>query len=115
MVAGAALCLLRAALFGAERAAWLFIGLGLTGSAIGDLLYAVLYAPGDPPVPSIADPFWLSFLVFGGVGLVLLARERFRSADKGRLIESGQAALIVAAFGMILLFYPAVSTARATT
>ena len=108
MVVGAALCLLRAVLFGAERAAWLFIGLALTGSAIGDLAYAVLYAPGDPPVPSLADPFWLSFLAFGGVGLVLLARLRFRSADKGRLIESGQAALVVAAFGMILLFYPAV-------
>ena len=108
MVVGAALCLLRAVRFGAERAAWLFIGLALTGSAIGDLAYAVLYAPGDPPVPSLADPFWLSFLAFGGLGLVLLARQRFRSADKGRLIESGQAALVVAAFGMILLFYPAV-------
>jgi GGDEF domain-containing protein len=108
MVVGAVLCLLRAARFGAERAAWLFIGLALTGSSLGDLVYAVLYAPGDPPVPSLADPFWLSFLAFGGIGLVLLARVRFQSADKGRLIESGQAALIVAAFGMILLFYPAV-------
>lgn len=108
MVAGAALCLVRAARFRNERRAWVFVGLALAGSALGDLLYAFLYAPGDPPVPSIADPFWLSFLAFGGVGLVLLARARFQSADKGRLIESGQAALVVAAFGMILLFYPAV-------
>jgi GGDEF domain-containing protein len=108
MAIAALLCLLRAVRYSAERPAWLFIGLALTGSALGDILYAVLYAPGDPPVPSISDPFWLSFLAFGGVGLVLLARARFHAADKGRLIESGQAALVVAAFGMILLFYPAV-------
>ena len=57
-------------------------------------------------MPSVGDPLWLSFLAFGAAGLVLLSRARFVGADKGRLIESGQAALVVAAFGLILLFYP---------
>ena len=106
MWVGAALCLARVLHCRSERAPWLLITLALTGSAAGDTLYALLHAPGMPPVPSVADPFWLSFLAFGAAGLVLLARARFLSADKGRLIESGQAALIVAAFGLILLFYP---------
>jgi GGDEF domain-containing protein len=106
MWAGAALCFARVVRFSGERAPWTLIGLALTGSAAGDTLYGILYSPGVPPVPSISDPFWLSFLAFGAVGLVLLARARFLSADKGRLIESGQAALVVAAFGLILLFYP---------
>jgi len=106
MWAGALLCLARVACFTGERAPWLLIGLALAGSAAGDTIYAALYSPGMPPVPSVADPFWLSFLAFGAAGLVLLARARFLAADKGRLIESGQAALVVAAFGLILLFYP---------
>jgi GGDEF domain-containing protein len=106
MWVGAGMCLLRVVRFRRERGPWLLIGLALVGSAAGDTLYAFLYAPGQPPVPSISDPFWLSFLVLGAAGLVLLARARFLDADKGRLIESGQAALIVAAAGLILLFYP---------
>jgi GGDEF domain-containing protein len=106
MWVGAGLCLARVVMFSGERAPWTLMGVALAGSAAGDTLYGVLYSPGMPPVPSICDPFWLSFLVFGAASLVLLARARFLSADKGRLIESGQAALIVAAFGLILLFYP---------
>jgi diguanylate cyclase len=106
MWVGAGLCLARVVHCESERGPWLLMSLALAGSAAGDTLYALLYAPGMPPVPSVSDPFWLSFLAFGAVGLVLLARARFLSADKGRLIESGQAALIVAAFGLILVFYP---------
>jgi GGDEF domain-containing protein len=106
MWVGAGLCLARVAHYPAERCPWLLMGLALAGSAAGDTLYALLYAPGMPPVPSVSDPFWLSFLAFGAVSLVLLARARFLSADRGRLIESGQAALVVAAFGLILVFYP---------
>jgi hypothetical protein len=103
---GALMCFVRVARYRAERRPWLLMGLALTGSAAGDTLYAAVYGPGQPPVPSVSDPFWLSFLGFGAAGLVLLARARFLSADKGRLIESGQAALVVAAFGLILLYYP---------
>lgn len=118
MWVGAGMCLLRVVRFRRERGPWLLIGLALVGSAAGDTLYAYLYGPGMPPVPSISDPFWLSFLVLGAAGLVLLARARFLDADKGRLIESGQAALIVAAAGLILLFYPtleSVAQANETT
>jgi GGDEF domain-containing protein len=106
MWVGAFGCLARGVRHREERAPWLLMGMALVGSAAGDTLYALLYGPGQPPVPSVSDPFWLSFLAFGAASLVLLARARFVSADKGRLIESGQAALIVAAFGLILLFYP---------
>jgi GGDEF domain-containing protein len=118
MWVGAGMCLARVAIFTGERAPWLLIGLALVGSAAGDTLYTLMYSPAQPPVPSVSDPLWLSFLAFGAIGLVLLARERFVGADKGRLIESGQAALIVAAFGLILLFYPtlqSVAEADSTT
>ncbi len=79
----------------------------MTASTVGDALYAALYAENpSPPVPSVAEGFWLSFVPLAGVGLALLARARFPRPDAARWVEGLQAALLVAALGLMGVFYP---------
>ena len=107
MALGALLCLIRGLRFQVERTAWLFIAAAMTASTIGDALYAALYAEVlSPPVPSVADGFWLLFVPLAGVGLALLVRSRFPRPDAARWVEGLQAALLVAALGLMGVFYP---------
>lgn len=55
-VLAAVLVLARAWLVQVERPAWLLLGLGITCTACGDILYSVLVSGQDPePFPTIAD------------------------------------------------------------
>jgi two-component system cell cycle response regulator len=62
---------------GAERNAWLMIGLGLATTAFAECYYAFFLADAaSQPYPSIADAGWLTTYPLWLAGLVLLVRAR---------------------------------------
>jgi two-component system cell cycle response regulator len=62
---------------GAERNAWLMIGLGLATTAFAECYYAIFLADAaSQPYPSIADTGWLTTYPLWLAGLVLLVRAR---------------------------------------
>lgn len=72
----AGLIALRAWLLAADRLAWVLIAIGMTCSAIGDVVYG-LWVP-DGQSPSVADPEYLAFYPFVYLGLLLLIRARLK-------------------------------------
>ena len=74
-VVASALCLVRA-LGSRRRTIPLMLGLGILSWSIGDTVLAAESAGGaTPPVPSLADLFWLGFYPIVYVALVLLTRK----------------------------------------
>jgi GGDEF domain-containing protein len=106
MLLGAGLCLARARLYAAERLAWLFLGLALVASTLGDTLEFALYGEQAPPVPSVSDIFWLAYYPLAVLGLALLVGARFPQPEPSRWLEGVQAAMLVAAVGLMSVFYP---------
>src|SRR3954453_16235559 len=81
------------------RLPWYLFGAGLLAFSVGDVLFNV-YAfvwHSDPPVPSVADIFYLAGYPFLTAGLILLVRS-LRSDER----RSGRtdAAMLVAAFAL---------------
>ena len=62
------------------RGTWLLLGAGLLSKAIGDVIYSLAGNLGNVPVPSISDPFWLAFYPCAYGALLLLVRDRVRTA-----------------------------------
>ena len=107
MGAGAALCLLRAALRREERGAWLLLGLGVIAWVFGELYFtAVLWADSSPPVPSPADAGYLSLPPFVFAGLVVLARARIRGLPKTLWVDGLTAGLAAGAVSAAVVFDP---------
>jgi signal transduction histidine kinase len=81
------------------RLPWYLFGAGLLSFAIGDVIFN-LYAfvwDADPPVPSVADVFYLAGYPFLTAGLVLLVHSlRTHERRSGRL----DAAMLIAAFAL---------------
>jgi signal transduction histidine kinase len=81
------------------RLPWYLFGAGLLAFSVGDWLfnmYAFVWHT-DPPVPSIADAFYLAGYPFLTAGLVLLIRSlRAHERRSGRI----DAAMLIAAFGL---------------
>jgi signal transduction histidine kinase len=80
-------------------AAWYFFAAGLMAFAVGDILFN-LYASvwhRDPPIPSVADVFYLAGYPLLAVGLILLVL-RLRPED--RRLGVLDAALLTVAFGI---------------
>ena len=79
LLAGAALCLLRAAFSTLERGAWAALGVGLGCWGLGEVLFTL-----DPrqvtagPFPSTSDVLWLIFYPAAFLTLGLLVRARVR-------------------------------------
>ncbi|GAA2724925.1 putative bifunctional diguanylate cyclase/phosphodiesterase [Cellulomonas aerilata] len=100
VVASAALCLLRAALVGAERRAWIFLGLAPLAYVCGDLYYnAVLVGADVVPYPSWGDLGWIGVYPLLVTGLVLLLRARVAGVRASLWLDSltggfGAAALL---------------------
>jgi diguanylate cyclase (GGDEF)-like protein len=89
-----ALCISRA--FGSRRgrAIPLMLGLGVLSWSIGDtLLTAESAGGGTPPVPSLADPFWLGFYPIVYVALVLLMRRHIRKLGPATWLDGAVAGL----------------------
>lgn len=78
-LASAALCLLRGLWCSLERGAWIALGVGLGGWALGEILYTL-----DPSLvssgvfPSVCDYLWLVFYPAAFLTLGLLVRVRVR-------------------------------------
>lgn len=96
----AAACVAGARLFQPSlRLPWYLFGAGLLAFSVGDVLFN-LYAfvwDTDPPVPSIADVFYLAGYPFLTGGLVLLVRSLRAHERRGGRID---AAMVISAFAL---------------
>ena len=92
----AGLCLARAALVPAERAAWLAIGGGVCLYAGGWIVDLFVYG-GAATMPSAADALWLGAYLGFYPGVVLLGRERFARRGLGMWLDGLLGALALAA------------------
>jgi diguanylate cyclase (GGDEF)-like protein len=85
-LAAGGLCLARAAWVRAERATWLFLGLGVLLHGGGWLVDFVAY-DGAAPMPSWSDPLWLGAYLGFYPGIVLLGRDRFARRGVGMWLD----------------------------
>ncbi len=78
IVLGAAVsCLARAWLIREERLPWLLLGIGLGFDAAGEIYYSLAFGDtGNPPIPSLADAFYLLYYPAVSAGLLLLVKHR---------------------------------------
>jgi two-component system cell cycle response regulator len=106
LLAAAAMCLVAALRRrGAERVAWLLIGLGVLAWSVGEVFYtAVLWDESDPPIPSPADIGYLLFPPLALVGGVVLLRARARGVPRRRWLDGLTAALSVSAVSAAIVF-----------
>jgi signal transduction histidine kinase len=104
-------CIARAVYRRHERLAWALLGVGITSSGSGFLLWAALYEQqASPPYPSLADALWLPYypLLMCAI-VVLLKAERSRIAATTWLDAVIPACAVSAIASQLLL--PRVSTA----
>jgi diguanylate cyclase (GGDEF)-like protein len=106
LLASAVLCLAAALRRrGAERVAWLLIGLGVLAWSVGEVFYtAVLWEDSDPPIPSPADIGYLLFPPLALAGGVVLLRARARGVPRRRWLDGLTAALSVSAVSAAIVF-----------
>jgi diguanylate cyclase (GGDEF)-like protein len=105
LLAACGCCFARALLVRAERLPWLLLSCGLLLWTIGDLLYYFfLSGSRSPPIPSVADPFYLAFYPVSYVALALLLRRRMRRFQGYLWLDGLIASLAVAALGAAIVF-----------
>jgi diguanylate cyclase (GGDEF)-like protein len=105
LLAACGCCFARAFLVRAERLPWLLLSCGLLLWTIGDLyFYFFLSGSETPPVPSLADPFYLAFYPISYVALALLLRRRMRRFHGHLWLDGLIASLAVAALGTAIVF-----------
>jgi diguanylate cyclase (GGDEF)-like protein len=119
-IAASALCISRA--FGSRRgrAVPLTLGLGVLSWSIGDSLLTAESAGGaTPPVPSLADLFWLGFYPVVYVALVLLMRRHIRKLAPATWLDGAVAGLgaagVCAAFAFNTILHSVGGNAAAAT
>jgi two-component system, cell cycle response regulator len=108
VIIGSALsCLTRGALVRQERLAWLMLGAGLALDATGEVYYTLAFGDsGNPPIPSLADLFYLLYYVCAYAGLVLLVRARIERFSASTWLDGGIAAMTAAAIIAAVAFEP---------
>ena len=100
-----ALVLLRGLRGPGERSLWLLMGVGLTLSALGDVVFSWL--GGDQaPFPSVADVLYLALYPCSLAALALLLRARLRDLPSGVWLDGVIAALAVGAVSSAVAFGP---------
>jgi two-component system cell cycle response regulator len=105
LIAACGCCFARALLVRTERLPWLLLSCGLLLWTVGDLyFYFFLSGSESPPVPSVADPFYLAFYPVSYVALALLLRRRMRSFEGRLWLDGVIASLAVAALGAAVVF-----------
>src|SRR3712207_6243553 len=81
-----------------DRAAWLFMTVGLVAAFAGSTTYFAYYQHLDPiPSPSWADAGWLLFYALLAIGLVLRLRTRARGMPSSLSLDGLIAGLTAAA------------------
>jgi two-component system cell cycle response regulator len=107
LCAGAALCLLRAALSSCERSAWSALGIGLGCWALGEIIFTL-----DPSqvtlasFPGTSDFFWLIFYPASFLTLGLVVRARVRVFYPSLWLDGAVGALAVAALACEFVLPP---------
>jgi hypothetical protein len=105
-------CLARAWLVREERIVWLVLGLGLLFDATGEVYYTVAFGDsGNPPVPSLADLFYLMYYPAMYVAVVLLVRHRLERFRASTWLDGAIGATTAAAVVAGLLFEPIMRSA----
>lgn len=100
----------------AERAAWLFLAVGLTCWTIGDIYYTFAFADMDtPPFPSIADGFYPAYYPAVYTALVLLVRARVSELNGSVWLDGLLATLAAAALGATVLVGAVLDTTQAAS
>ena len=113
LIAVAALvCLSRAVGHREDRAAWALIALGLASWTIGDVLFQTVY-DGAPPIPSVADAFYLGLYPPTAAAIALLLRSHVR--DPRLWLDGLVAGLTLMAVLITLSFGPILDAAEGST
>ena len=100
-------CLVRAMAFRDERGAWLALGAALVTDAAGEIYYSIAFGnSGNPPVPSLADLFYLLYYPATYVALIMLVRRRVHRFSPSTWLDGGIAAATAAAVIAALFFEP---------
>jgi diguanylate cyclase (GGDEF)-like protein len=101
LAAGAAV--VRAVTTRVERTASIAFAAGIASWAVGEILFDFHYG-GDPPYPSIADPFYLLFYPACYIGMAVLVRHRLSEFSPMVWFDGAMAAIAAAALGSAVLF-----------
>jgi diguanylate cyclase (GGDEF)-like protein len=110
VLGAAAAVLARSFAVSTERRAWLALGIGLFGWALGQAYYSVvLYYASPAPFPSPSDALFLAFYPATYLGLVLLLRARVAHLEALAWVDGLIGALAAAAVAAALLFPPVLS------
>ena len=98
-------CLVRASAFGAERRAWILIGIAILLWGAAEVYWAIfIEGNANAPYPSPADVGYLLFYPFAYAGLILLVRARAHEMNWRLWMDGAIAALGTAALGAAFIF-----------
>ena len=98
-------CLARGIKVREERAAWLTMGVGVVGWALGNVYYTVVLWDLDPiPIPSVSDVLWLGYYPIVYVAVAMLLRARIARFHASLWVDGALAALAVAALSAAVVF-----------
>jgi diguanylate cyclase (GGDEF)-like protein len=105
LVGSGAVCLARGVKVRAERAAWLTMGVGVVGWALGNVWYTAVLWDMDPiPVPSVSDVLWIVYYPIVYVAVAMLLRARIARFHASLWVDGALAALSVAALSAAVVF-----------
>jgi len=98
-------CLARGVKVREERTAWLTMGVGVVGWALGNVYYTVVLWDLDPiPIPSVSDVLWLGYYPIVYVAVAMLLRARIARFHANLWVDGALAALAVAALSAAVVF-----------
>jgi diguanylate cyclase (GGDEF)-like protein len=106
ILAGAAMCALRAVKVREERPAWAFLAAGLIAWSAGELHWTVFPDSAESTGPGVSDALWLSFYPACYVAIVLMVRARLRGASARLWLDGLVAALAATCVAAVFLFEP---------
>ena len=111
-VVAAGVVMLRAVRVPHRRAAWALLGIGLSLSAAGNVVWAVAYDnAADPAIPSVCDVLWLALYPASYAGLVLLDRAKNGTVQAGVWLDGVVAGLGISALGAAVVIEPVLHSA----
>jgi diguanylate cyclase (GGDEF)-like protein len=87
------------------RAAWALLGVGLSLTTVGTIIYTVIDALGWEIFPSIADVFYLGFYPMFGTGLILMSWSSLSRRDRLKTLMDILIVMLSAflVFGILLI------------
>jgi diguanylate cyclase (GGDEF)-like protein len=107
------MCATRAVRTRDDRAAWVFMTLGLLAWTGGDLIWTIwLNDIANPPTPSVADGLYLAMYPAMYIAMMLLIRSRLRHAGSAQWLDGAVVGLTIAAIGAALIFSTVLATSQ---